>query len=88
MAKEKILVVDDEEDILVLLDHHLSQEGYQVVRACTGEEALTIVLQDSPDLLLLDLMLPGIGGIDLCKILRKDERTANLPIIIVSAKGD
>jgi two-component system alkaline phosphatase synthesis response regulator PhoP len=88
MTREKILVVDDEEDILVLLDHHLSREGYQVVRASSGEQALGLVLGGPPDIILLDLMLPGISGLDLCRILRTDERTAKVPIIIVSAKGD
>jgi two-component system, OmpR family, alkaline phosphatase synthesis response regulator PhoP len=87
-AKQTILVVDDDEDILVLLDHNLSREGYEVVQVASGEEALEQVRRAPPDLVLLDLMLPGIGGLDLCKVLRGDGRTLNIPIIIVSAKGD
>jgi two-component system, OmpR family, alkaline phosphatase synthesis response regulator PhoP len=88
MNREKILVVDDEEDILVLLDHNLSREGYRVVRASSGEQALDLVRGGPPDLILLDLMLPGVGGLDLCRILRTNQATAAVPIIIVSAKGD
>jgi two-component system, OmpR family, alkaline phosphatase synthesis response regulator PhoP len=88
MTKEKILVVDDEEDILELLDHNLSLEGYQVVRAASGEQALPLARTTAPDLILLDLMLPGMSGLDLCRILSADEKTASIPIVIVSAKSD
>jgi two-component system phosphate regulon response regulator PhoB len=88
MAKEKILVVDDEEDILELLDYNLSREGFAVVRAASGEQALKSARESPPDLMLLDLMLPGINGLDLCKRFRADERLASVPIIIVSAKGE
>ncbi len=88
MAKERILVVDDEEDILELLDYNLSREGFAVVRAASGEQALKSAREAPPDLVLLDLMLPGIHGLDLCKRFRADERLASVPIIIVSAKGE
>ncbi|HAK96147.1 MAG TPA: DNA-binding response regulator [Planctomycetes bacterium] len=88
MAGEKILVVDDEEDILELLQYNLSRDGFTVVRASTGEQALASARGSPPDLVLLDLMLPGINGLDLCKRFRADERLAAVPIIIVSAKGE
>jgi two-component system, OmpR family, alkaline phosphatase synthesis response regulator PhoP len=86
MTREKILAIDDEDDILVLIDHHLSREGYRVLRAASGEQALQLAREDPPDLILLDLMLPGVSGFDLCRILKNDPRTAGIPIIIVSAK--
>ncbi len=88
MAREKILVVDDEEDILELLEYNLSRDGFTVVRAASGEQALASARESPPDLVLLDLMLPGINGLDLCKRFRADERLAAVPIIIVSAKGE
>ena len=72
MAKEKILIVDDEEDILELLRFNLSREGYHLVTATTGEEALDLSRSEVPDLILLDLMLPGIDGLEVAKLLKVD----------------
>ncbi|MBT9145896.1 response regulator [candidate division NPL-UPA2 bacterium Unc8] len=88
MAKKKILVVDDEKDILELLEYNLEKEGYEVLKAMTGEETLELVKKESPDLIILDLMLPGLDGLEVCKILKKDTKTASLPIIILTAKGE
>jgi phosphate regulon transcriptional regulator PhoB len=83
-----ILVVDDESDIRELLSYNLTKEGYDVSPVSDGEEALKKVREGNFDLMLLDLMLPGIQGMELCRILRNDPKTKNLPIIMITAKGD
>ena len=88
MAKEKILVVDDEEDILDLVRYNLEKEGYRVTGIGTGEEALKSARQIGPDLMLLDLMLPGVDGLEVCKILKNDAETSQIPIIMLTAKGE
>ncbi|MDY6838952.1 MAG: response regulator [Thermodesulfobacteriota bacterium] len=88
MAKEKILVVDDEEDIIELLRFNLSREGYQVSSAKSGEEALTLVRSEMPSLLLLDLMLPGIDGLEVTRRLKSNPNTMNVPIVMLTAKGE
>jgi two-component system alkaline phosphatase synthesis response regulator PhoP len=88
MAKETILLVDDEEDILELLDYNLSKEGFTILRVTTGEDALAVARKNLPDLVLLDLMLPGIGGLDVCRILKGDDRTQPIPIVMLTAKGE
>jgi len=87
MGKAKILVVDDEEDILDLVDYNLTKEGYQVARADTGEKALRKLQDDQPDLVILDLMLPGIDGLDVCRQIRTNPVTMQVPIIMLTAKG-
>jgi two-component system alkaline phosphatase synthesis response regulator PhoP len=88
MAKEKILVVDDEEDILELLKFNLSREGYQVSCAASGEEALSQIRSKTPDLMVLDLMLPGTDGLEVTKSLKEDPETRNIPIVMLTAKGE
>ncbi len=88
MSKEKILIVDDEEDILKLLNYNLVNNGFQVECATTGEEALEKARSTQPDLIVLDLMLPGIDGLDVCRILKNDSRTAQIPVIMLTAKGE
>jgi len=88
MVKEKIFVVDDEEDILELVNFVLSKENYRVQKYPTGEDLLKAIKADKPDLLLLDLMLPGIDGFDICKIIKNDEKLSDIPIIMLTAKGD
>ncbi len=88
MAKEKILVVDDEEDILELLRFNLLREGYNVSCAASGEEALRLAQSEIPDLLVQDLMLPGIDGLEVTKILKNDSRTKDIPIVMLTAKGE
>ncbi|MCD6093383.1 MAG: response regulator [Candidatus Omnitrophica bacterium] len=88
MRKKKILVVDDEEDIVELLEYNLKKEGYQVFKAMTGEEALELAKGEAPDLIILDLMLPGLDGLEVCKILKKDTRTDSIPIVMLTAKGE
>ncbi len=86
--KRTILVVDDEIDILELMEYHLEKEGFSVVTAKSGGEALDVALSQELDLIVLDLMLPGINGLEVCKILKREAKTKNIPIIMVSAKGE
>jgi phosphate regulon transcriptional regulator PhoB len=85
---EKILVVDDEKDLVDLIVYNLEREGFETIRAYEGEEALKVVKAEKPDLVILDLMLPGIQGMDVCAVIRKDRDTAAIPVIMVTAKGD
>lgn len=87
MSKETILVVDDEEDILKLVEYNLSREGYSVIRAVSGEEAMNKAKSSSIDLILLDLMLPGVDGLEVCRRLRNEADTKHIPIIMLTAKG-
>lgn len=84
----KILVVDDEKDLVDLISYNLEREGYDTLKAYNGEDALRFVRSQKPDLVILDLMLPGIQGMEVCKLIRTNSETANLPIIMVTAKGD
>jgi two-component system phosphate regulon response regulator PhoB len=88
MAREKILVVEDEEDILELVRYNLVREGYEVKDAKTGEEALKIVQSTALDLIILDLMLPGMDGLEVAKILKNDSITRTISIIMLTAKGE
>ena len=88
MVKEKILVVDDEEDILELIRFNLVREGSKVLCAPSGEEALSIAQSEIPDLMVLDLMLPGIDGLEVTRILKSDLKTKNIPIVMLTAKGE
>ena len=84
----RVLIVEDEPDIRELLAFHLEREGYQVTRSRTGAEALRQVRARPPDLILLDLMLPELGGLDVCRRLRQDPRTASVPIVMLTARGE
>jgi phosphate regulon transcriptional regulator PhoB len=87
MANRKILVVEDEPDIRKLLHYNLSQEHFQILEAEEGERALKIVQRDRPDLVILDLMLPGLSGLEFCKMLRDRAETAKVPILMLTAKA-
>jgi two-component system, OmpR family, alkaline phosphatase synthesis response regulator PhoP len=87
-ASKKILVVEDEHDILQLVKLYLEKEGFRTVSAKTGTEALQQVKQEKPDLVVLDLMLPEIDGLEVCKRLRSSPETAMLPIIMLTAKAE
>jgi DNA-binding response OmpR family regulator len=84
----RVLIVEDEPDIRALLAFHLEREGFQVSRCGTGAEAVRQVRVSPPDLLLLDLMLPEMNGLDVCRRLRQDPATASLPIVMLTAKGE
>jgi two-component system, OmpR family, alkaline phosphatase synthesis response regulator PhoP len=88
MAKEKILVVDDEEDILELVRYNLAKEGYRVHCVTSGEEALQTAKEENPDVILLDLMLPGRDGLDVCRDLRSPTSSPSAAIIMLTAKGE
>ena len=86
--QKNILVVDDEEDILKLVEYNLMQEGFQAKTSTSGEEALKLAREEHPDLIVLDLMLPGIDGLDICKLLKSDLDTSKIPILMITAKGE
>jgi two-component system alkaline phosphatase synthesis response regulator PhoP len=88
MANESILLVEDEADIAELVSYNLEREGYRVTAVESGEDGLARATSDSPDLVLLDLMLPGLDGLEVCKRLRAAKDTATIPIIMVTAKGE
>ncbi|MBN1105544.1 MAG: response regulator transcription factor [Deltaproteobacteria bacterium] len=88
MPRQKILVVDDEEDILELLRFNLAKEGFTVACAASGEEALKAAKAEVPDLVLLDLMLPGMDGLQVARRLKEEETTRAIPIVMLTAKGE
>ena len=86
--KQKILIVDDENDIIELLSYNLLKEGFDVSSASNGEEALKKIRNETFDLAVLDLMLPGLQGMELCRMLRNDPKTESLPVIMLTAKAE
>ncbi|HVX16092.1 MAG TPA: response regulator [Pirellulales bacterium] len=88
MAKDRILVVDDEEDLLELINYNLSKEGYRVTCVGSGEEAMREARANPPDLIVLDLLLPSVDGLEVCKLLKNDSRTKHVPIVMLTAKGE
>ena len=86
MPNETVLIVDDEEDICKLVEYNLSKEGYRVLCAATGEAGLSIAKNKLPDLIVLDLMLPGIDGLEVCKVLKANTKTVHIPILMLTAK--
>lgn len=88
MAKGKILVVDDEEHILELIRYNLDASGYEVIEASDGDDAVKKAINEVPDLILLDLMLPGKDGYDVCRELRSNGKTKAVPIIMLTAKSE
>ena len=88
MAGEKILLVDDEEDILELLRFNLSKDGYRVVCASSGEQGLKLARSEMPDLIVLDLMLPGMDGLEVTRHLKNDPKTRAIPVTMLTAKGE
>ena len=85
--KSRILVVDDEPDAVELVGFNLKGAGYEVSAAVDGEEALKKARDLLPDLIVLDLMIPAVDGLEVCKILRRDARTATIPIVMLTAKA-
>ena len=88
MSRKTILAVDDEEDILELLRFNLSREGYRVSCSASGEEALRIARTRPIDLIVLDLMLPGMDGLDVTRKIKNDQKIKHIPIIMLTAKGE
>ena len=85
--KETILIVEDEKDIVKMLEYNLKKEGYKVLVADDGEEAIEDANAKHPDLILLDLMLPGLDGLEVCKELKKERKTKSIPVIMLTAKA-
>ena len=86
--KQKVLVVDDEENIRMLVKFNLEKAGYEVLEASDGNKAIETAVNSTPDIVILDLMLPGIDGLEVCRNLKRHPRTAALPIIMLTAKSD
>ena len=87
-GKGRILVVEDEEEILELVTYNISREGYEVDRVTSGEDALVHVKGSTPDLVLLDLMLPGVDGLEVCKSIKSDPATSHIAIIMLTARSE
>jgi two-component system, OmpR family, alkaline phosphatase synthesis response regulator PhoP len=88
MVRQAVLVVEDEEDIRELVSYNLLKEGYQVAGVASGEDALAAVQSKTPDLILLDIMLPGLDGLRVCRKLKDDPRFQSIPVIMLTAKGE
>jgi len=85
--KEKILIIEDEKDIVKMLEYNLQKEGFRTIYAYDGEDGLRLAQREYPDLMLLDLMLPGKDGLEICKIIKKDDKISQIPIIMLTAKS-
>jgi len=88
MIKQSVLVVEDEEDIRELVSYNLLKEGYQVAGVASGEDALAAIASKPPDLILLELMLPGLDGLSVCRKLKGDPQTDSIPVVLLTAKGE
>jgi len=88
MTKPNILIIEDEEDIRELVKYNLQRENFAVLEAETGEAGLKMVERTIPDLILLDLMLPGMDGLEICRMLKREERTRHIPIVMMTARGE
>lgn len=88
MAREHVLIVEDDEDIQELITYNLSREGFRTSISGSGEDALKKVRSERFDLVILDLMLPGMDGLDVCRALKKEEKTMSVPVIMLTAKGE
>jgi two-component system, OmpR family, alkaline phosphatase synthesis response regulator PhoP len=88
MSKENILIIEDEEDLLALVHYNLTKEGYRVTCAASGEEGIKAARANPPDLILLDLMLPGMDGLEVCRTLKRDAGLGQVPVIMMTARGE
>jgi two-component system, OmpR family, alkaline phosphatase synthesis response regulator PhoP len=88
VAKETILIVDDETDLLDLIEYNLEKEGYNVLKAENGQEGIRLARKHSPDLIILDVMMPKMTGIEVCKVLKEDNDLKSKPVIFLTARGD
>jgi two-component system phosphate regulon response regulator PhoB len=87
MSRDKILIIEDDKDIVEMLKYNLEEEGYEILTALNGEDGVNAASKRKPNLIILDIMLPVIDGFEVCRILKKDNATADIPIIILSAKS-
>ena len=85
--KETILIVEDEKDIVKMLEYNLKKEGFKTLSVRNGEDAIDSAMDEQPDIIILDLMLPGVDGLEVCKILKGDSKTASIPVIMLTAKS-
>ena len=85
--KETILIIEDEKDIVKMLEYNLKKEGFKTISASNGENSQAVIKEKHPDLIILDLMLPGIDGLEVCKTVKSDKKTAGIPIIMLTAKA-
>jgi two-component system, OmpR family, alkaline phosphatase synthesis response regulator PhoP len=85
--KETVLIVEDEKDIIRMLEYNLKKEGFKTISVNDGEDAIDSSISRSPDLIILDLMLPGIDGLEVCKTIKSNSKTASIPIIMLTAKS-
>lgn len=88
MAKETILIVDDEADLLDLIEYNLEKEGYNVIKAENGQDGIKLARKFNPDLIILDIMMPKMTGIEVCKVLKEDPVLKIRPVIFLTARGD
>lgn len=88
MSATKVVVIEDEPDILELIEYNLRREGFEVATATSGRTGLAAISREKPDIVLLDLLLPGLDGLDVCRRLRAVEATRDLPVIMVTARGE
>src|SRR5258706_14812287 len=88
MGKGTILVIDDELDLIELVRYNIEKEGFEVLGAADGESGLAKAAQHKPDLVLVDVMLPGIDGLEVCRALRSDVRTSRIPVVMLTAKSN
>ncbi len=86
--KNHILIIEDEEDIRELVRYNLERERFEISEAESGEDGLIVVAKKHPDLILLDLMLPGKDGLEICRMLKRDNRTQNIPVVMMTARGE
>lgn len=84
----KILVVDDEKNILELIKFNLEKDGHHIITAKEGDEGLRMAKQELPDLIILDVMLPNVDGLEVCRRLRSEQETSHIPVLMISARGD
>ncbi len=87
MAKGRVLVVDDEKDLLALVRYHLEREGFEVLEASNGDAGLKAALEEPPAVVVLDRSLPSLDGLEVCRRLRQDSRTARIPIVLLTARA-
>ena len=88
MNRNKIVVIEDEPDIMEIVSYNLKREGYSVVGVDRGDEGLNVIRNQSPNLVILDLMLPGLDGLSICQQMKSDPIVRDIPVIIISAKGE
>jgi len=88
MARERILVVEDEENLAELLRYNLTKEGYQVTAVDSGEAALVEARKSLPDVVVLDILLPTLDGLEVCRLLKTDPKTAHIPVMMLTAKAE